>query len=683
MSDHKFDAQSGTRSLFIATYILILFFSIGSAYGSAYSAMFLWPNVSVNSPPVSLVAGTAGGSLVYTNNTSAKVSTVAPGPTPTYNATSYNVVTGTYISGTVPASIQTVDNNYFIVRSAATATSTTAYNPSGYNLLGTTSLVSGAIADIVSDNAVYMTFRSYASATSGQPLYAHRESTTIGGTSYYLLRISSADSGGLELSADGGTTGRKLMGKFVYQLTGVSSIPASTWTIYYRAYKGHNQIAAHGDVDILVRMANGTVRSTVATHVANSGAITNSYSTVSGTYSWAAYTVVNQTDYLEIDYYIEVTALKSGNSVYLRVDDNTLATGDQTRANNVFLPSEFTSEVEFTGSSNTQPWYQLVRTVDSAWTAASVTVTVQIYNYTSGAYPTSGNGYESYTSSATANTDETKTQTITTNPTSLRNGTGYWKTKVKGVKSTTTQFDFKGDWVEFKPSHYTEYTASTEFLFSSMTTNTPTQLNFTVVSEYDLASVSATIQVWNYSSSAYVTSGEGYLTYVSSGTNETKFRLMTTNQQFYTSNGNAKVKITGVLTTTTQYQQKSNQIKLVYSYSSSSNYNYVLKIVNQASDPWKIRLKAYSQTNIGRLNNCTIYFRSSSDGTSCQIYIQNGVYVTQTGPWYDLGASPEERYIAMTLDAENSQVSYVYVYLEILVPNKTTYAQYVVTFEIT
>jgi len=114
-----------------------------------------------------------------------------------------------------------------------------------------------------------------------------------------------------------------------------------------------------------------------------------------------------------------------------------------------------------------------------------------------------------------------------------------------------------------------------------------------------------------------------------------------------------------------------------------SNYNYVLKIVNQVS-AWKIRLKAYSESNIGRLNNCTIYFHNSSDGTSRQIYINNGAYVNQTGPWYDLPGPPlTERYIAVTLQANDPLVSYVYVYLEILVPNKTTYAQYVITFEIT
>jgi hypothetical protein len=606
-------------------------------------------------------------------------------PNPSVNINQEQYLFGNYVSGTVPASVQTVDSNYFIVESASSGTSTTAYNSSSYALVGSTSFVSGTIGDLVSNNNVYMTFRSYSSATSGQPLYGHQETTTIGGSSYYFQRLSSADASGTTLSASAASTGRKLMGKFVYQLTGVSSIPASTWTMYYRAYRDTGSVTAHGDVDILIRMSNGTVRATVATNVANSpsDSVTTSWSTISGTYSWTAYTVVSQTDYLEIDYYIEVTSSGNGKFVYLRIDDSTLATADQTRGATIVLPSQFTSEVEFTGSSNTQSWYQLVWTVDSAWTAASVTVTIQVYNYTLGGYSASGNGYNSYTSSSTANTDETKTQTITINPTSFRDASGNWKIKVKGVKTTTTQFDFKADWVEFKPSYYSEYTVSTEFLFSSMTTNTPSQLNFTVVSEYNIASVSVTIQVWNYSSSAYVTSDQGYQTYSSSGVNETKLLSINTNPQFYSSSGNAKIKMTGVLATTTQYQQKVNQVKLIYSYSSSSSYNYVLKIVNQVTDTWKIRLKAYSQSNIGRLTNCTIYFRSSTDGTSRQIYIINGAYVNQTGSWYDLPASPAERYIVVALQATNSQVSYVYVYLEILVPNKTTYVQYIITFEIT
>jgi len=151
---------------------------------------------------------------------------------------------------------------------------------------------------------------------------------------------------------------------------------------------------------------------------------------------------------------------------------------------------------------------------------------------------------------------------------------------VKGVKTTTAQFDFKADWIEFKTTYYNEYTASTEFTFSNMKTKIPAQLNFTVVSEYNTASVSVTIQVWNYSSSAYVTSGEGYLTYTSSGSNETKLLSININPQFYTSNGNAKIRVTGVKSATSQYLQKINQIKLYYKIENRLDINsgYVIDL---------------------------------------------------------------------------------------------------------
>jgi hypothetical protein len=117
--------------------------------------------------------------------------------------------------------------------------------------------------------------------------------------------------------------------------------------------------------------------------------------------------------------------------------------------------------------------------------------------------------------------------------------------------------------------------------------------------------------------------------------------------------------------------------------STLTNYDYVLKVVNNVSDPWKIRLKVYSQSNIGRLNNCTIYFHNASDGFSGQVYIVDGNYTQQTGPWYNLPASPAETYIAVTLQADNSEVSCINVYLEVLIPDKTTFAQYVLTFEFT
>jgi hypothetical protein len=120
-------------------------------------------------------------------------------------------------------------------------------------------------------------------------------------------------------------------------------------------------------------------------------------------------------------------------------------------------PIEYTSEVEFIGKSDAYDWTELSWSIDSAWTTDNVGVTLQLYNYQTGNYPTSGDGYMSYTSSPTANTDETKTQTISTNPTYFRDANNSWKLKVKGIKSTSTPFDLKVDWIEFRITWESDY----------------------------------------------------------------------------------------------------------------------------------------------------------------------------------------------------------------------------------
>jgi len=112
---------------------------------------------------------------------------------------------------------------------------------------------------------------------------------------------------------------------------------------------------------------------------------------------------------------------------------------------------EYRCEVELAGSSDTNDWAQLVWTVGSAWTTDSVNVTIQLYNYTAGAYATSGNGYVNYISSGTPNTDETKSKTVTVNPTDFKNSTGHWKMRITGLKEAAAPFDLKIDLIEFKP----------------------------------------------------------------------------------------------------------------------------------------------------------------------------------------------------------------------------------------
>jgi len=164
---------------------------------------------------------------------------------------------------------------------------------------------------------------------SAVTMYAHQETTLISGTPYYYLKFGSADAAGLNLTASMNSVARVLAGKIVLPLNGLNTTSATTWTFNYRATASGG--TAHADVDILVRQSTGAIRTTFGTSKAPSGAFTTAWTTLTGTYAFSGYTVVAQTDYLEIDYYINVTALSNGKVAAIRIDDNTLAAASQTR----------------------------------------------------------------------------------------------------------------------------------------------------------------------------------------------------------------------------------------------------------------------------------------------------------------------------------------------------------------
>ena len=62
----------------------------------------------------------------------------------------------------------------------------------------------------------------------------------------------------------------------------------------------------HADIDILVRQSDGTVRATLATGTANSANFNNTaWQTYTGSHVFPAYTVIDQTDYLDIDLFVD------------------------------------------------------------------------------------------------------------------------------------------------------------------------------------------------------------------------------------------------------------------------------------------------------------------------------------------------------------------------------------------
>ena len=111
------------------------------------------------------------------------------------------------------------------------------------------------------------------------------------------------------------------------------------------------------------------------------------------------------------------------------------------------VSTEQTCEVEFSGSSNTNNWNSLLYSINSLSSVPGVSMTFQLYNYQTGQYPTSGDGYMTTTLVTTGTLNE---QNITVNPTQFRDSLGAWKLKFKAVMSTSSSFDISIDLARYR-----------------------------------------------------------------------------------------------------------------------------------------------------------------------------------------------------------------------------------------
>lgn len=168
-------------------------------------------------------------------------------------------------------------------------------------------------------------------------LYCHTETVNIGGFVYNYLKKSSADAGGFQFFRSPVPAGRSFFdwpndSVFVYPLTGVNKILAANIYATYRAASGIVP-AVHLDIDIDILENDGvTVRNTIATDVSNSPNLALAWATYTGAnYALSDYTVVDQTDWLRISYYLHAAGADPINSVWMQVDDNSLPLADQTR----------------------------------------------------------------------------------------------------------------------------------------------------------------------------------------------------------------------------------------------------------------------------------------------------------------------------------------------------------------
>jgi hypothetical protein len=180
------------------------------------------------------------------------------------------------------------------------------------------------------------------------------------------------------------------------------------------------------DVNILIRESTGTLRQTLISGVAPSGSLTTSASTLSGTYNFPAYTVVSQTDYLEIDYYVS-SSTQDNTNAYLMIDNSGLTLSQQTSVGNLILPSQYTCEAELSGKSDLNTWNSLLWEMDAGATVANANAVFQLYNYGSG-YPSSGNGYFTVSNLGTSITPYSQSFLSSSSPapSQFRDSMGGW-----------------------------------------------------------------------------------------------------------------------------------------------------------------------------------------------------------------------------------------------------------------
>jgi hypothetical protein len=179
------------------------------------------------------------------------------------------------------------------------------------------------------------------------------ENISLNNTKYYeLVEAATADGPAMTAGTEFGESegGRKLLyntgdaarpAKFIYPLIGITQIPAETWTVTYRCLVT-GEIFPQSDTDtqfsisIVVRQANGNIRDTIVNGAA-SAFITSgqagTWVTVTATYAFPGYTVIDSNDYLEIDFYGETASGPDGGTGYMQlsIDDGGLPAADQTR----------------------------------------------------------------------------------------------------------------------------------------------------------------------------------------------------------------------------------------------------------------------------------------------------------------------------------------------------------------
>lgn len=204
------------------------------------------------------------------------------------------------------------------------------------------------------------------------------------------------------------------------------------------------------------------------------------------------------------------------------------------------------------------------------------------------------------------------------------------------------------------------------------------QLTWAVDCSASIISATVIIQLYDYQVGGYPEEGDGFAKAEIGPSDSTIIQTIRNNPaRFRDALGGWRIRIRCLKTRTDPFDFRIDWIE--FKVFCQNTYNYVLKVTNNIADSWMVRFRAYSEVNIGRICNCTIYVY---DGTSSvQIQIIDGDYSQRCGSWLSLDGFGVI-YVVVSVSALEQGVSRIHTYLEINRPNTLVYDLMDVEFEV-
>ncbi|HEX9913742.1 MAG TPA: hypothetical protein VGB32_02395, partial [Candidatus Bathyarchaeia archaeon] len=191
-----------------------------------------------------------------------------------------------------------------------------------------------------------------------------------------------------------------------------------------------------------------------------------------------------------------------------------------------------------------------------------------------------------------------------------------------------------------------------------------------VVTHNSIENVTVTIQVWNYTTSSYATGGQGYVSYTSTGTNIVHWLNVTSDAQTCLNVPEARIRVTSVYATTDSFQQITNLVRLRQE-ESLQLHDYALRVTNNGASAYQVRLSMVSSSNVARLINCTIYFRSGEH----QLQVIDGAFTQTEGTWATIPAASSLDMLIEASSVSQESVSVIDAELTAMEQGTSTYTK--------